>query len=70
MFSYVYHEKLCLKNVGFGNYGKFKKKIGEHRCTLFWDQSTLDLTSCSIHTNVKIWRAEGVVIIWKLEWSV
>ena len=23
MFSYVCHEKLCLKNVGFGNYGSF-----------------------------------------------
>ena len=26
-FSYVSHEKLCLRSVGFGNYGRFEKNI-------------------------------------------
>ena len=40
MFSYVYHEKLCPRNVGFGNYGSLKNMYEGK----FQDFSPCDIT--------------------------
>ena len=75
MFSYVSHEKLCLRNVGFGNYGSFKKKY-ERKFQDFLPSSCdithSNLTSCAM-LKFKCYKCDVLwdvsLELWKL-WMI
>ena len=63
MFSYVSHEKWCLRNVGFGNYGSLKK-IYEGELNL---SSTLAVTSRTLKSEEGLFpRSEQCLISLKV----